>query len=124
MRPRRPITPTRTIAATPADHGSTDGLEALARNAGEVGGSDVSIGIRVRARGDDSAVTVVVVLPGRVHRERRIAFLGGAQGRLRAGLVAAHVLLVELRARDAVPASAASASRCGAARVTRSSAAP
>ncbi len=97
-------------AATPADHGSTDGLEALARNAGEVGGSDVSIGIRVRARGDDSAVTVVVVLPGRVHRERRIAFLGGAQGRLRAGLVAAHVLLVELRARDAVPVNAASAS--------------
>ncbi len=97
-------------AATPADHGTTDGLEALARNAGEVGGSDVSIGIRVRARGDDSAVTVVVVLPGRVHRERRIAFLGGAQGRLRAGLVAAHVLLVELRARDAIPANAASAS--------------
>ena len=97
-------------AATPDDHGSTDGLEALARNAGEVGGSDVSIGIRVRARGDDSAVTVVVVLPGRVHRERRLAFLGGAQGRLRAGLVAAHVLLEELRARDAVSASAASAS--------------
>jgi nicotinamide-nucleotide amidase len=31
-------------AATPSVEGSTDGLEALARNAGEVGGSDVSIG--------------------------------------------------------------------------------
>jgi hypothetical protein len=51
----------------------------------------------VRARGDDTAVTVVVVLPDRTHRERRLAFLGGAQGRLRAALVAAHVLLDQLR---------------------------
>ena len=78
--------------------GSTDGLEALARNGRDVGGSDVGVGVRVRARGDDTAVTVVVVLPDRVHRERRLAFLGGAQGRLRAALVAAHVLLDQLRA--------------------------
>ncbi len=75
----------------------TDGLEALARNGRDIGGSDVGVGIRVRARGDDSAVTVVVVLPDRVHRERRIAFLGGSQGRLRAALVAAHVVLAEIR---------------------------
>ena len=49
-------------------------------------------------------MTVVVVLPGRVHRERRVAFLGGAQGRLRAALVAAHILLAELRAGDAAAA--------------------
>jgi nicotinamide-nucleotide amidase len=79
----------------------TDGLEALARNGREVGGSDVAIGLRVRARGDDSAVTVVVVLPDRVHRERRIAFLGGSQGRLRAALAAAHILLTELGAEAA-----------------------
>jgi nicotinamide-nucleotide amidase len=90
-------------AATP---GPTNGLEALARNGRQVGGSDVGLGIRVRARGDDSAVTVVVVLPDRVHRERRIAFLGGAQGRLRAGLAAAHILLVQLR--TAAPTAAAS----------------
>ena len=89
--------------------GPTDGLEALARQAREVGGSDVAMGVRVRSRGDDSAVTVVVVLPGRVHRERRLAFLGGAQGRLRAALVAAHVLLTELRAGDAAAAGTASA---------------
>jgi nicotinamide-nucleotide amidase len=84
--------------------GPTDGLEALARNGQAVGGTDAAIGIRVRARGDDSAVTVVVVLRGRVHRERRIAFLGGAQGRLRAALVAAHVLLTELRKDEAASA--------------------
>ncbi len=74
----------------------TDGLEALAHNAKLVGGSDVGIGIRVRARGDDTAVTVVVVLPDRVHRERRLAFLGGPQGRLRAALTAAQILLTEI----------------------------
>ena len=73
------------------------------------------MGVRVRSRGDDSAVTVVVVLPGRVHRERRVAFLGGAQGRLRAALVAAHVLLTELRAGGAAAAETASA-RAGAPR--------
>jgi nicotinamide-nucleotide amidase len=82
----------------PSPPSPTDGLEALAKSGRQVGGSDVAVGIRVRARGDDTAVTVVVVLPDRVHRERRIAFLGGSQGRLRAALVAAHVLLVELRA--------------------------
>jgi nicotinamide-nucleotide amidase len=81
--------------------GPTDELEALARNGLQVGGSDVGIGIRVRARGEDCAVTVVVVLPGRVHRERRIAFLGGSQGRVRAALTAAHILLTQLRERRA-----------------------
>jgi nicotinamide-nucleotide amidase len=83
-------------AAIPAA-GTTEGLEALARNGRDVGGSDVGVGVRVRARGDDTAVTVVVVLPDRTHRERRLAFLGGAQGRLRAALVAAHVVLDEVR---------------------------
>lgn len=83
--------------------GPTDGLEALARNGRQVGGSDVGIGIRVRARGQDTAVSVVVVLPDRVHRERRMAFLGGSQGRLRAALVAAHILVTELRAESSGP---------------------
>jgi nicotinamide-nucleotide amidase len=87
---------TGSAPSTPAS-GSTNGLEALARNGRDVGGSDVGVGIRVRARGDDTAVTVVVVLPDRTHRERRLAFLGGAQGRLRAALVAAHVLLDQVR---------------------------
>jgi nicotinamide-nucleotide amidase len=90
--------PTTTGAApTHPSAGSTDGLEALARNGRDVGGADVGLGVRVRARGDDTAVTVVVVLPDRTHRERRLAFLGGAQGRLRAALVAAHVLLDQVQ---------------------------
>ena len=89
--------PTTGMAPSTPSAGSTDGLEALARNGRDVGGSDVGVGVRVRARGDDTAVTVVVVLPDRTHRERRLAFLGGAQGRLRAALVAAHVLLDQVR---------------------------
>jgi len=89
--------PASAVAASTPARGSTEGLEALARNGRDVGGSDVGLGVRVRARGDDSAVTVVVVLPDRTHRERRLAFLGGSQGRLRAALVAAHVLLDQLR---------------------------
>ncbi|HET9344638.1 MAG TPA: molybdopterin-binding protein [Candidatus Limnocylindrales bacterium] len=89
--------PTAGSAPSTPSAGSTDGLETLAGNGREVGGSDVGVGVRVRARGDDTAVTVVVVLPERTHRERRLAFLGGAQGRLRAALVAAHVLLDQVR---------------------------
>jgi nicotinamide-nucleotide amidase len=89
--------PTTGLASTTPQPGSTDGLEALARNGRDVGGSDVGVGVRVRARGDDTAVTVVVVLPDRTHRERRLAFLGGSQGRLRAALVAADVVLTQLR---------------------------
>lgn len=89
-------------AAEIADDGAapptaTAGLEQLARRALEIGGSDVAIGIRVRERGADTAVTVVVVTPHRVHRERRLAFLGGSPGRLRAALVASAALLAELR---------------------------
>lgn len=81
---------------TPAA-GTTDGLEALARSGRDAGGADVGVGLRIRARGDDTAVTVVVILPHRTHRERRLAFLGGSQGRLRAALIAAHVLLEQIR---------------------------
>ena len=80
-----------------ADAKTTNGLEALARRAGELGCAEVAIGIRVRERGGDTAVTVVVISPSGVHRERRLAFLGGAAGRSRAALVAAAALLFELR---------------------------
>jgi hypothetical protein len=85
--------------------GPTDGLEALARRAVQIGGAEVGVGIRVRERGADTAVTVVVISPVRVHRERRLAFLGGPAGRSRAALVAAAAVLFELR-RVAPPARA------------------
>ena len=77
---------------------ATDGLVALAGRAMEVGGADVGIGIRARPRGADTAATVVVIRPGSVHRERRLVFLGGAQGRSRVALAAAAILLADLRA--------------------------
>jgi nicotinamide-nucleotide amidase len=77
--------------------GATDGLEALAREAARVGGADVGVGLRIRERGGDTAVTVTIVSPFRVHRERHLAFLGGAAGRTRSALVAASTIRTELR---------------------------
>jgi hypothetical protein len=63
----------------------------------ELGGAPVGIGVRARPRGADTAVSVAVVGPGWVHREHRMVFLGGENGRLRAGLAAAHILLTAIR---------------------------
>lgn len=79
----------------PSAAGADD--EALARRGLEAGGADVAIAVRARPRGADTAVSIVVVLPEGVHRERRLAFLGGAHGRSRAALAAADVLLRRLR---------------------------
>jgi nicotinamide-nucleotide amidase len=79
------------------EHGTAAGLEALTRQAMARGAADVGVGLRARSRGADTAVSVVVVGPGWVHRERRMVFLGGANGRTRSGLAAAHVLLNALR---------------------------
>jgi nicotinamide-nucleotide amidase len=86
-------------APAAAAHSNPVGLEALARRGMEVGGASVGIGIRARRRGADTAVSVVVVGPAWVHFERRIVFLGGANGRLRSGLAAVDILLTELRQR-------------------------
>jgi nicotinamide-nucleotide amidase len=78
-------------------HRSADGLEAFTRRGMDVGGASVGIGVRARPRGADTAVSVVVVGPGWTHRERRIVFLGGANGRQRSALAAVHILLTALR---------------------------
>jgi nicotinamide-nucleotide amidase len=83
------------LASDPRDGGATN-LEELAQGAREAAGCEVGVAVRIAPRGDDTAVSVAVVTPRRAHRERRLAFLGGAQGRLRAALVAAGVLLAEL----------------------------
>ena len=61
-------------------------------------GADVALAVRARLRAADTAVSVVVVTPAGTHRESRLAFLSGEQGRHRAALVAADVLLRRLRA--------------------------
>jgi molybdenum cofactor synthesis domain-containing protein len=83
---------------------SSDGaaLDRLAEAARATAGCDVGVAVRAAARGDDTAVSVAIVSPRGVHHERRLAFLGGSQGRSRAALTAAAVLLGELgRAVDA-----------------------
>jgi molybdenum cofactor synthesis domain-containing protein len=94
------------LAAGQADHGAA-ALEQLAERCRDAAGCEVGVAVRVAPRGDDTAVSVVVVSPRGSHRERRLAFLGGAQGRSRAALAAAAVILAELG--RAVEAGAAAA---------------
>jgi nicotinamide-nucleotide amidase len=84
--------------ATARAHATADGLEDLARRGAELGEASIGIAVRARARGADTAVSVVVIGPGWTHRERRTVFLGGSNGRSRAALAAAHVLLTAIRA--------------------------
>jgi competence/damage-inducible protein CinA-like protein len=85
------------VTATAEGHGTGAGLEHLASRAAELGGAEIGIGVRARARGADTAVSVVVIGPGWVHHERRMVFLGGANGRTRAALAAVHILLTAIR---------------------------
>ena len=83
--------------STARNHASAEALEHLARRGAELGEAPIGIAVRARARGADTAVSVVVVGPGWVHRERRMVFLGGANGRTRAALAAVHILLTAVR---------------------------
>ena len=84
--------------ATSRAHATAAGLEDLARRAAERGQTTIGLAVRARPRGGDTAVSVVVTGPGWVHRERRLVFLGGANGRTRAALAAVHILLTAIRA--------------------------
>lgn len=88
-------------ATTPAAREQTtpSGLEQLARHAMELGEATVGVALRVRSRGRDTGVSVVVAGPGWTHRERAVVFLGGANGRLRAALAAVEITLRALRER-------------------------
>jgi nicotinamide-nucleotide amidase len=85
-----------------ADDSPPDGddLEELAAAAREAGRCEVGIAVRTASRGEDTAVSVALVTPDGTHRERRLAFLGGSQGRSRAALTAAAILLARLPAED------------------------
>ena len=79
-------------------------LEEAAERARREAGTQVGMAVRATERGSDIAVIVAVATPIRTHTERRLAFLGGSQGRSRAALTAAAVLLAELRRVDTEPA--------------------
>ncbi|HEY8237922.1 MAG TPA: molybdopterin-binding protein [Candidatus Limnocylindrales bacterium] len=72
-------------------------LEHLAERVRELGACDVGVAVEARERGGDTAVTVAVVTPESTHRETRVVFLGGAQGRSRAAVATAAILLARLR---------------------------
>lgn len=82
------------LGATDLDPG------ALASVARQAAGVDAAVAVRAAERGGDTAVSVAVATADDVHRERRVAFLGGVQGGHRAGLAAADVLLRWLRRRQ------------------------
>lgn len=86
------------------ERGAARVLDRLARDVRARGGSDVGLALRIVAHGDDTAVDIAVVTPVEAHHERRLAFLGGAQGRSRAALLAAAVLLERLRLAAGEPA--------------------
>lgn len=75
----------------------TADLERAAARVRATGAADVGVAVSARPRGRDTAVSVVVVTPSATHRERRVAFLGGALGRQRSALAAADVILTTLR---------------------------
>lgn len=83
--------------ATTEDHHAADPLVRFARRARELGGSEVGLTVRAAPRQGDTAVSVAVVTPTRIVRQRRLVFLGGANGRSRAALSAASILLEALR---------------------------
>ena len=78
-------------AGEPAD------IERAAADVRASRGADVGLAVRAKEDGEDTTVTIGVATPRGSHVERRLAFLGGPQGRSRAALAAAAVLLSNLR---------------------------
>ena len=88
-----------TLLERPAPHdGPRAALEDLAARDRELGACEVGLAVEVRERGGDTAVTVAIDSPDGRHKETRVVFLGGVQGRNRAAIAASAVLLERLRA--------------------------
>jgi nicotinamide-nucleotide amidase len=82
----------------PLDDGDAgDDLMRYARRARELGGTQVGVAVRARARTGDTAVTIALSTPLGEQTVRRIVFLTGPLGRSRAALVAAAFVLDTLR---------------------------
>ena len=75
-----------------ADAAPSTALASAARWARTTAGADIGLALRARVRGDDTAVSVSIETPSFSHSERRVVFLGGPQGRLRAAVAAASIL--------------------------------
>ncbi len=105
---RPPATPGRdALGEEPAPEAreafdAREALEMLATEVRRRGSSNVGLALRIAPRHDDTSVEIAVATPRGVHHVRRLAFLGGPQGRSRAALLGVAALLEELRsaARD------------------------
>lgn len=88
----------RQAVARPAEAGKPDeaGLIARASEARETGRAEVGLAVHVADGGDDAIASVAVVTPDASTVQRRTVFLGGANGRTRAALAAAAILLAAL----------------------------
>lgn len=76
---------------------AAEDLVALARAAADRAGAEVAMAVRIWTKGDDIAVSIVIVDPRGEHRERGVAFLTGSLGRTRAALLAAAALHNRIR---------------------------
>lgn len=84
---------------TPSD----DDLRSRAEMARLGAGSQVGLAVHTAAGAADATVMVAVVSPFSEILERRTVFLGGANGRIRAALAAASILLASLRPPERAP---------------------
>ncbi len=71
-------------------------LETIVAAAQDRWGAEVGLAVEATPRGGDTGVSVVVRTPDGSHSERRLVFLGGPQGRARAAVTAASILLRHL----------------------------
>ncbi len=84
-------------------------IDRLADEARHSAGASVGLAVRARESGEDTRVEVGVAGPWGLHKSRQTAFLGGVEGRRRAGLTAvAFLRTVLVRESDVPPAVSAS----------------
>ncbi len=91
------LRPLESLVGADRTAGSAATVEDDARTIAREARADAGLAVRARARGDDMVITIGVATPGDSRSERRLGFLGGAQGRSRAALLAAAALLRQLR---------------------------
>lgn len=80
-----------------ADHADDAAALRAAAAVRDRAGADVGVAVDAHIEGTDTIATIALVAPGIEHVERRTAFLGGSQGRLRAALATAAALVEGLR---------------------------
>ena len=88
----RPTSPDATYATGDVPDAISRRLESLVREVREAAGCEVGLAVEASPNGQDLTVHVAVITPDGISSERRLAFMGGPQGRSRAGLTAAAIL--------------------------------